>query len=83
MRTRKDRASLAHKLNHSFKKANCVFISVYNPRFGVIRGAETTRNVRKGEQIFVEYGYPIEDLYPPWYVDLYLQEVGPLPKEAR
>ncbi len=43
----------------------------------------THRDIRKREQVFVEYGYPIEDLYPPWYVDLYLEEMGPLPKEAR
>ena len=62
----KFRASLAHKMNHSFKKMNCQFITVYNPRFGVVRGAEATRDIAKGEQIFVEYGYPIEDMYPPW-----------------
>ena len=45
--------------------------------------AGNDRDILAGEQIFVEYGYPIEDLYPPWYVDLYLQEMGPLPKEAR
>ncbi len=78
----KYRASLAHKVNHSFKKANCQFNTAFNPRFGVVRGVEATRDIQKGEQIFVEYGYPIEDLYPPWYVDLYLQEVGKLPPEA-
>ena len=76
------RASLAHKVNHSFKKQNCIFNTAFNPRFGVVRGIEAARDIRRGEQIFVDYGYPIEDLNPPWYVDLYVQEVGKLPMEV-
>jgi len=32
----KFRASLGHKINHSFSKSNCQFTDKYHPRFGVI-----------------------------------------------
>lgn len=34
----KYRATLAHKVNHSFKNINSEFNFVYHPRFGWIRG---------------------------------------------
>ena len=40
------RATLAHKVNHSFKNANAEFNSAYHMRFGFIRGLEATRDIK-------------------------------------
>ena len=79
----KFRATLSHKVNHSFTKTNCAFILVFHPRYGTVRGVEATRNISKGEEILVNYGYGFDTLNPKWFYEVYVQEVGPLPDEAR
>ena len=64
------RAALGHKLNHSFRP-NCEYSGVLDsPRFGLVRAFYTNRYIKKGEELFISYGYPVET-GPPWYVDLY------------
>ncbi len=52
---RKYRATLAHKINHSFFP-NARFADFAHPRFGRILCVKTTRRVRKGEELTCNYG---------------------------
>ena len=70
------RATLGHKINHSFKFAKCTFGYVYHPRFGNIRSVVATSNIRKGEEVFANYGYSKDNPVPEWYSSLYLEETG-------
>ena len=45
----KYRATLGHKLNHSFKKDSAEFVNVYHPRYGDIVGLQAKKNITKGE----------------------------------
>uniref|UniRef100_A0A0K2TBW1 SET domain-containing protein n=2 Tax=Lepeophtheirus salmonis TaxID=72036 RepID=A0A0K2TBW1_LEPSM len=68
--TEKYNATLAHKFNHSFEP-NCEFGGILDtPRFGLIRSFPTIRDIKKGEELFISYGYR-EDGAPPWYKSLY------------
>lgn len=80
----KYRATLAHKVNHSFRAMNSEFNLVYHPRFGWIRGIHATRPISRGEEVLCHYGYEVDGntLNPQWYLNLYEQEVGPLPPKA-
>ena len=70
------RATLGHKVNHSFMFAKSKFSSVYHPRFGNIKSVVATSNITKGEEIFVNYGYSKISAVPEWYSNLYLEETG-------
>lgn len=61
----KYRATLGHKLNHSFR-ANCEEWFLDHPRFGIIPCERTNRDVEAGEEVFLDYGY---DPYncPQWF----------------
>ncbi|TRY64354.1 hypothetical protein TCAL_03641 [Tigriopus californicus] len=64
------RATLGHKLNHQFKP-NCAYGGVLDsPRFGFIRAFFTLRDIKKGEELFINYGYSTET-GPKWYTELY------------
>ena len=68
------RATLGHKVNHSFKLNKVRYGYVYHPRFGNIKCCYTTAPIAKGEEIYVNYGYPIGAPAPEWISDLYLAE---------
>ena len=70
------RATLGHKMNHSFKFAKAQMTHAYHPRFGDVRAYYATSNILKGEEIFVNYGYEKGGMVPEWYSLLYDKEVG-------
>lgn len=71
----KYRATLGHKLNHSFKP-NCEYGGILDsPRFGLVRAFYTNRDIKKDEELFIAYGYPVET-GPLWYRELYNKSVA-------
>ena len=58
-------ATLGHKVNHSFVP-NCFEWFLDHPRFGVIPCHKTKRDLKKGEELFLDYEY---DPYncPAWF----------------
>ena len=70
----KYRATLGHKLNHSFKP-NCEYGGVLDtPRFGLTRAFYTNRAIKKDEELFISYGYSVTG-GPIWYRELYQKMV--------
>ena len=73
------RATLGHKLNHSFRYAKTVIGKAFHPRFGHTRSAFASADITKGEEIFLDYQYwnyvGRNDL-PTWVSELYLEETG-------
>ena len=70
------RHSLGHKLNHSFKKLNTKFGRGYHPRFGNTRAIVATKDIQRGEELLVDYGYELGSYVPSWYSALYKEETG-------
>ena len=71
------RATLGHKVNHSFRYANTAYRKAFHPRFGNIRSVFATKDIIKGEELLVDYGYsPNSGNTPPWISELYLKEMG-------
>ena len=70
------RATLGHKVNHSFKYDKTAYGQVFHPRFGNIRCVYAVSNITKGEEILVNYGYRIGTTVPKWISELYLIETG-------
>ena len=66
------RATLAHKINHSFNNSNTEFGSVIHPRFGPIRSAFATKDIKRGEQLLIDYGYGIQSAIPRWFEKAYV-----------
>ena len=63
------RASLAHKVNHSFQP-NAVFVRFQHPRFGLrCLAIRTFRTIPEGGEVFVHYRYD-PDRAPLWYSTL-------------
>ena len=58
-------ASLGHKANHSAQH-NAEYTLAFHPRFGDIKALRAMRGIRKGEEVFVDYGY--FDEAPDWWV---------------
>ena len=57
--------STGHKMNHSFR-SNCTEWFMDHPRFGMIPCERTTKFVKAGEELFLDYEY---DPYncPEWF----------------
>ena len=72
----KYRATLGHKVNHSFKKANTVYGRAIHPRFGPILTVFATKDIKKGEEILVDYEYGYDSVVDLWYAKLYEDEMG-------
>ena len=70
------RATLGHKMNHSFRYQKAAYGKAFHPRFGNIRSLYATADIKRGEEIFVNYGYRVGTTVPQWYSDLYIQEMG-------
>ena len=71
----KYRATLGHKVNHSFVNVNARFQSVIHPRFGPIVAVISLKSIRKGEEILASYGYTTESNVPRWYAKEYEREL--------
>ncbi len=61
------RSALGHKTNHKFVDTNVRFSHTDSPRFGMIASMTTTREVKKGEEFFLHYGYRLGPGAPDWY----------------
>ncbi len=57
------RATLGHKANHDARRANCVYVDAFHPRFGVTSALKTLRDIVEGEEIVLDYEF-IEQ--PEW-----------------
>ena len=66
--------SLGHKVNHSFLP-NCMFGTMYHPRWGRVRTVETIKEVKMGQELLVDYGYDLMRS-PEWYKALWTKELG-------
>jgi hypothetical protein len=80
--TTRFRATLGHKVNHSFIKTKTAYKFASHPRFGWIRSVIAIEDIYKGEEIFINYHYPVkaDRRVPSWYKALYEEGVGPWPK---
>lgn len=66
-------ATLGHKANHH-PNNNAMYDTFYNhPRFGKIKCIRTIRDVKKDEEIFVDYGYK-KGNGPQWYRAYYAKQ---------
>ena len=75
----KYRATLGHKINHSFIHDNSKFGFGHHPRFGFIRTIVATKDIQAGQELWVNYGYNVKNPnVPQWYRDTYIREVGPI-----
>ena len=70
------RATLGHKVNHSFTKNNAKFRSVNHPRHGPIVSVVSKRKIKKGEEILCSYGYDEDALVSSWYANVYKEELN-------
>ena len=70
------RATLGYKINHSFKKSNTKFGHAIHPRFGPIIVVIATRNIKKGEELLVDYSYSVDGYIPSWYANAYHEVYG-------
>ena len=62
-------ATLGHKACHSFEP-NCRFGKCFHPRFGLIMALFAIRDIEPGEELLVNYRYPIRTA-PAWYKSLW------------
>ena len=66
-------------MNHKFDdENNSRFVVVKHPVFGVIVGLVATQEIRRGEEVYVNYHYDPQH-GPAWYREgyrLYLQRTG-------
>jgi hypothetical protein len=60
------RATLGHKINHSFESWNCMFHVMDHPRFGTIPAARTTVRVDKDRELLCHYQWEYHE-GGPWY----------------
>ena len=70
------RSTLGHKVNHSFQKKNIEFGSAIHPRYGPIRTVFANKDIKKGEQLLVDYEYGPDTAIPRWFEQAYIEEFG-------
>ena len=64
-------------MNNKLLDPNTEFCHIKIPRFGFVRCIKSTRTIAKGEELFIDYGYDVEDdSVPKWYKELYVQVYG-------
>ena len=71
------RATLGHKLNHSFD-AKTYFSCAYHARFGYAVTVIAEHDILRGEEVFVNYHYEDDsnDSVPLWYAEMYKAQKG-------
>ncbi len=72
--TAKYRATLAHKINHSFSRWNCMFHNLDHPRFGLIPAARVVDSVPEGTELLCMYEYNYHEA-SPWYQELWRRDI--------
>ena len=72
----KFRSTLGHKANHSFIKANAIYVSVIHPRHGPIKAVLSIKRIKKGQEILCNYDYPLDAKVPSWYSNTYKIELN-------
>lgn len=72
--TKAYKATLGHKINHSFSAWNCMFHNLDHPRFGLIPAARTTETVREGQELLCMYQHEYHHA-APWFQELYRKEI--------
>ena len=78
----KYRATLGHKVNHSFNRTNVDFGNAIHPRYGPIRTIIASEDIKKGDEILIDYQYEPVSAIPRWYEEAYREEIGkPWPGE--
>ena len=79
------RATLGHKINHDFLKLRATFNFAMHPRYGWIRTVIAIDNIYRGEEIFINYHYPIvaNSFAPQWYRELYEAQIEPWPRSEK
>ena len=55
---------------------NTKFGRAYHPRFGNTRAIIATKDIARGEELLVDYGYELGSYVPSWYAALYKEEMG-------
>ena len=80
-------STLGHKVNHDFLKNKATFNYAMHPRHGWIRTVIAIEDIYKGDEIFINYHYPITDnpkiLVPQWYQELYEAQIEPWPRSKK
>jgi len=69
------RATLGHKINHSFYGSNCRFEIFYHARFGFVHAVKSTQPIRKDSEILCHYNLPY-DGSPHWYQEMWRKGLG-------
>ena len=61
--------NLGPKVNHHFKHNNTEYVEVEHPIWGLILGLLVSHDVKKGEELFANYDYGLDEfpLDYPWY----------------
>ena len=59
------------------------FDFVTSPRFGETRCLRSTRMIRRGEELFVDYGYDLMYDMPRWYLALHKATFGKRQEEVK
>ncbi|TRY70278.1 hypothetical protein TCAL_11546 [Tigriopus californicus] len=72
--TSKYRATLGHKINHSFSAWNCMFHAMDHPRFGTIPAVRTTEKVEPDQELLCLYEIQYHE-GAPWFQELWRQEL--------
>ena len=65
------RATLGHKVNHS-NASNCEWDLMEHPRFGLIRAIISRGEIKKDEEILINYHMNLADS-PEWYRKVWLK----------
>ena len=64
------------QVNHRFRNTNVDFDFVTSPRFGETRCLRSTRLIKRGEELFVDYDYDMNQDVPSWYLSLHKATFG-------
>ncbi|XP_071749478.1 uncharacterized protein [Lepeophtheirus salmonis] len=66
--------TLGMKLNHKFYDSHASFLDFESPRWGIVSSIGLYfKSIKKGEQLFVDYGYSSPGAFPadfPWFWEL-------------
>ncbi|XP_040565441.1 histone-lysine N-methyltransferase SETD7 [Lepeophtheirus salmonis] len=74
-------ATLGHKVNHHFWNNHVQFGYVKHPLYGEIRCLVSLKYVHRGQELFANYYYPLDqEETPDWYLEMYNKGVQKHPE---